>query len=52
MGNSVIFTEVVRPYGYIVLIVLGSALVSLAIYFMWAGKMQTCKKQDDEREED
>ena len=51
MGNSLLFSEAVWPYGSVVLIFLGGSLIVLALYFMRAGKMLTRKDQDDEQKE-
>jgi hypothetical protein len=51
MGNSLLFSEAVWPYGSVVLIFLGGSLIVLALYFMRAGKMLTRKEQDDEQKE-
>ena len=50
MGNSLLFSEAVWPYGSVVLIFLGGSLVVLALYFMRAGKVLTSKDRDDEQE--
>jgi len=48
MGNSLLFSDVVWPYGSVVLIILGGSLIALALYFLWVGKALTSKDQDDE----
>ena len=50
MGNSLLFSEAVWPYGSVVLIALGGSLIALALYFLWAGKVLTSKDKDDEQE--
>ena len=50
MGNSLLLSEAVWPYGSVVLIALGGSLIALALYFLWAGKVLTSKDQDDEQE--
>jgi hypothetical protein len=51
MGNSLLLSKAVWPYGSVVLIVLGGSLIVLALYFMRAGKVQTRKDQDNEQKE-